>query len=217
MSTSQDTTPGTDELMRMAPVIPVLVIDDPAHARPLAEALVAGGLPVLEVTLRTPAALAAVEAMAAVPGAVVGVGTVIEPGQFAQSLDAGARFAVTPGLSPALIEAARAYTGRLPLLPGVMTPSELLSAREAGFDRLKFFPAGPAGGVKMLAAFGGPFQDVKFCPTGGVSRENMGEYLALPNVVCVGGSWVAPRQMMLDGDWSGIEALAREAAGDRGG
>ncbi len=199
------------EIMRLAPVIPVLVVEEEAHAVPLARALVAGGLPVLEVTLRTPAALAAIEAMAAVPGAVVGVGTVTQPEGFTQAREAGARFAVTPGLTPALAEAARA--SGIPLLPGVMTPSELIAARAAGFDALKLFPATQAGGIGMLKALGGPFPDVLFCPTGGITPQSFRDFLALDNVACVGGSWLAPRDALAAGDWDRVTALAREASG----
>lgn len=200
---------SVERLMTTAPVIPVLVIDDPATAKPLAEALVAGGLPVLEITLRTAAALPAIEAMAQVEGAIVGVGTVTRPEQFRQSIDAGATFAVTPGLTEKLADAARA--SGLPTLPGVMTPAEVIAAQAAGFSHLKFFPAQQAGGIAMLKALGGPFPEVRFCPTGGVNADNMREFLALPNVLCVGGSWVAPAKAVAAGDWKAVTALAREA------
>lgn len=195
-------------LMRLAPVIPVIVIDELAQAVPLARALVAGGLPVLEVTLRTPVALAAVEAIAAaVPEAVLGVGTVTRAEQFAQSRAAGATFAVTPGLTPRL--AAAACGCAMPLLPGVMTPGEVIAAQEAGFDALKLFPAQQAGGIAMLKALAGPFPDTVFCPTGGFTADNFREALALPNVLCVGGSWVVPKPAIAAGDWGAITALAR--------
>ena len=194
----------------LAPVIPVIVIDDAAHAEPLARALVAGGLPVLEVTLRTPAALEAIGAMARVPGAVVGAGTVLTAQDVRRAQDAGAGFAVSPGLTDAL--AAACGDAGLPLLPGAATASEAMGALEAGYDMLKFFPAGPAGGPAYLKALGGPLPGIAFCPTGGVSVQNAGDYLRLPNVACVGGSWVAPEAMMRAGDWAGIEALARAAA-----
>jgi 2-dehydro-3-deoxyphosphogluconate aldolase / (4S)-4-hydroxy-2-oxoglutarate aldolase len=198
-------------ILRRAPVIPVIVVNDLAHAVPLAEALCAGGLTVLEVTLRTPVALEAISAMRrAVPAATVGVGTLTVPGQFRQASDAGAQFGVSPGLTPAL--AAAAATVDWPYLPGVMTPAELLQAGELGFTLLKLFPAQQAGGVGMLKAMGSVFPEAAFCPTGGISRDNAGEFLALPNVMCVGGSWVAPPAMMKAGDWVGIRALAREAA-----
>ena len=199
------------EIVGLAPVIPVLTVTDIEHAVPLARALVAGGLRVLEVTLRTPVALAAIEAMRkAVPDAVVGAGTLTRPIDFAAADRAGALFGVTPGLTPELAAASRG--ARFPLLPGVMTPSELISARAAGFNVLKLFPAQQAGGLGMLQALGGPFPDVLFCPTGGITRATAPEYLALANVVCVGGSWFAPKPMLAAGDWAGIEALARDAA-----
>ena len=199
------------EIVGLAPVIPVLTVTELDHAVPLARALAAGGLPVLEITLRTPVALAAIEAMRrAVPEAIVGVGTLTRAADFAAADRAGAQFGVTPGLTPDLASAARG--ARFPLLPGVMTPTELISARAAGFSVLKLFPAQQAGGLAMLQALGAPFPDVLFCPTGGITRATAADYLALPNVACVGGSWVAPQAMQSAGDWSGIEALARDAA-----
>ncbi len=192
-------------------MIPVLTVTDIAHAVPLARALAAGGLRVLEVTMRTPVALAAIEAMRkAVPEAVVGVGTLTRPVDFAGASRAGAQFGVTPGLTPELAAAARG--ARFPLLPGVMTPTELIAARALGFTVLKLFPAQQAGGIGMLQALGAPFPDVSFCPTGGITRATAPDYLALSNVACVGGSWVAPRNLIEQGDWAGIEALARDAA-----
>ena len=199
------------EIVGFAPVIPVLTISDLEHAVPLARALVAGGLRVLEITLRTPVALAAIDAMRkAVPDAIIGVGTLTKAVDFAAADRVGAQFGVTPGLTPELAAASRG--ARFPLLPGVMTPTELIVARTAGFNVLKLFPAQQAGGVAMLQALGAPFPDVLFCPTGGISRETAPDYLALPNVACVGGSWVAPRALLMAGDWAGIEALARDAA-----
>jgi 2-dehydro-3-deoxyphosphogluconate aldolase/(4S)-4-hydroxy-2-oxoglutarate aldolase len=199
------------EILGLAPVIPVLTVAELEHAVPLAKALTAGGLRVLEITLRTPAALAAVEAMrSAVPDAVIGVGTLTRPVDFAAAGRAGAQFGVTPGLTAELAAAARG--ARFPILPGVMTPTEMLVARAAGFNVLKLFPALQAGGVPMLKALAAPFPDILFCPTGGITRHTVPEYLALPNVVCVGGSWLAPHAMLAAGDWSGIEALARDAA-----
>jgi 2-dehydro-3-deoxyphosphogluconate aldolase/(4S)-4-hydroxy-2-oxoglutarate aldolase len=199
------------EIMRVGPVIPVIVIDKLADAVPLARALVTGGVRVLEVTLRTPVGLAAVKAIAnEVEGAIVGVGTITRPEDFAQSLDAGAKFGVSPGLTPTLIEAAR--TSSLTLLPGVMTPSDVIAARAAGFSELKLFPAQQAGGMGMLKALGGPFPDVTFCPTGGVTAATAPDFLALPNVACVGGSWLTPNDAIAAGDWQRITALAREAA-----
>lgn len=199
------------DIMRVGPVIPVIVIEKLADAAPLARALVAGGVRVLEVTLRTPVGLAAVRAIASeVEGAIVGVGTITRPEDFSQSLEAGARFGVSPGLTPALIEAAR--TSPLPLLPGVMTPSDVIAAKAAGFSQLKLFPAQQAGGIAMLRALGGPFPDVTFCPTGGVTATTAPEFLALPNVACVGGSWLTPNDAIAAGNWQRITALAREAA-----
>jgi 2-dehydro-3-deoxyphosphogluconate aldolase/(4S)-4-hydroxy-2-oxoglutarate aldolase len=199
------------EIVGLAPVIPVLTITDLEHAVPLARALSAGGLKVLAITLRTPVALAAIEAMRkAVPDAVVGVGTLTRAVDFAAADRAGAQFGVTPGLTPELAAASRG--ARFPLLPGVMTPTELIAARNAGFNVLKLFPAEQAGGIAMLRALGAPFPDVLFCPTGGITRASAPDYLALPNVVCVGGSWVAPGAMLAEGDWRGIEMLARDAS-----
>jgi 2-dehydro-3-deoxyphosphogluconate aldolase/(4S)-4-hydroxy-2-oxoglutarate aldolase len=200
------------EIVGLAPVIPVLTITELDHAVPLARALSAGGLRVLEITLRTPVALAAIDAMRkAVPDAVIGVGTLTRAVDFAAADRVGAQFGVTPGLTPELAAASRG--ARFPLLPGVMTPTELIAARAAGFSVLKLFPAEQAGGVAMLRALGAPFPDVLFCPTGGITRASAPDYLELPNVVCVGGSWIAPRAMLAAGDWAGIEALARDAAG----
>ncbi len=199
------------EIVAKAPVIPVLTITELKDAVPLARALLAGGLGVLEITLRTTVALAAIEAMRkAVPDAIIGVGTLTRAVDFAAADRVGAQFGVTPGLTPELAAAARG--ARFPLLPGVMTPTELIQARAAGFNVLKLFPAEQAGGIGMLKALGAPFPDVLFCPTGGISRATAPGYLALPNVVCVGGSWVAPAAMLAAGDWAGIEALARDAA-----
>jgi 2-dehydro-3-deoxyphosphogluconate aldolase/(4S)-4-hydroxy-2-oxoglutarate aldolase len=206
----QPDTKTIDEILTRAPVIPVLVIEDAAHAVELGRALVAGGLPVLEITLRTDAAMEAVRRMAAeVEGAIVGVGTVIEPVQLHASVAAGARFAVSPGLTPRL--AAAAIDAPIPLLPGAMTPSEMMHARDQGYRRLKLFPADVAGGVAMLQALSGPLSDLRFCPTGGIKLAQLGDYLRLPNVVCVGGSWVAPRDAVAAGDWARITRLASEA------
>jgi 2-dehydro-3-deoxyphosphogluconate aldolase/(4S)-4-hydroxy-2-oxoglutarate aldolase len=198
------------DIMAAAPVIPVITIEREADAIPMARALVAGGLPVLEVTLRTPAALAAIAAMRTVPGAIVGAGTLLAPEDFARVEAAGAQFAVSPGLTPKLAEAGR--RSGVPLLPGVATASELMSARAAGFTALKFFPAEPAGGAPMLSSFAPVFQDVVFCPTGGITRESAPRYLRLANVRCVGGSWVTPAAAVKAGDWAQVEALARDAA-----
>ena len=195
----------------MAPVIPVLTVSNLAHAAPLARALVAGGLRVLEITMRTPVAIGCIEAIRnAAPDAIVGVGTLTRAVDFAAADRAGAQFGVTPGLTPELAAAARG--ARFPLLPGVLTPTEVIAARLAGFNLLKLFPAQQAGGIAMLQALRAPFPDVLFCPTGGITRASAQDYLALPNVLSVGGSWVAPQGMVESGDWRGIEALARDAA-----
>jgi 2-dehydro-3-deoxyphosphogluconate aldolase/(4S)-4-hydroxy-2-oxoglutarate aldolase len=199
------------EIVSLSPVIPVLTISELEQAAPLARALSAGGLRVLEVALRTPVALAAIEAMRkAVPAAVIGVGTLTRPVDFAAADRVGAQFGVTPGLTPEVAAAARG--ARFPLLPGIMTPTELITARHAGFNVLKFFPAEQAGGLSMLQALGAAFPDVSFCPTGGITPATAADYLALANVVCVGGSWLAPSHMLAAGDWAGIEQLARQAA-----
>ena len=199
------------ELMRIGPVIPVIVIDQVEQAVPLARALVAGGVRVLELTLRTSVALAAIKAIAEeVEGAIVGVGTITKPEDFEEARKAGAVFGVSPGLTPELIAAAR--DSSLPLLPGVMTPSDVIAARAAGFTELKLFPAQQAGGVGMLKALGGPFPDLTFCPTGGINAKTASEFLALSNVACVGGSWLTPQDAVAAGDWQRITALARETA-----
>lgn len=197
------------ELMQRAPVIPVIVIDDAEDAVELGRALVAGGLPVLEITLRTPAALAALEKIAVeIPEAITGVGTVTSVEQIQQAVDAGAKFAVSPGFSPMLADACEKQN--LPFLPGVMTPTDILSAQAAGCSALKFFPAKQAGGIAALKALAGPFPDIVFCPTGGITASDYRDYLALDNVLCVGGSWVAPKQAVRDGQWNKIQALASE-------
>jgi 2-dehydro-3-deoxyphosphogluconate aldolase/(4S)-4-hydroxy-2-oxoglutarate aldolase len=197
-----------DDILARAPVVPVLVIEDEAHAVPLGRALVAGGLTALEVTLRTPAAMACIRRMAGeVEGAVVGAGTVLTPAARQAAADAGARFAVSPGL----IEGER-VEGPVPLLPGVATATELMAGLAAGFTAFKLFPANVVGGVEALKAFASPFPQARFCPTGGVNAANAGAYLALPNVVCVGGSWVAPADAVRAGDWGRITELARQAA-----
>jgi 2-dehydro-3-deoxyphosphogluconate aldolase / (4S)-4-hydroxy-2-oxoglutarate aldolase len=199
------------EIMQASPVIPVIAIDDPAQAVPLARALVAGGIRVLEVTLRTAHGLDAIRAIAEqVPQAIVGVGTLTEPAQFRAARDAGAVFGVSPGLTAALIEAA--HSSGLPLLPGVMTPSEVMAARAAGFRQLKLFPAVPAGGVGMLEAIAGPLPEMMFCPTGGISAQTAPQFLACKNVVCVGGSWLTPKDALQAGDWTRITALATVAS-----
>ena len=197
-------------VMTDAPVIPVIVLSDVAHAVPLARALVTGGIRMLEVTLRTPVALACIERIALdVPDAVVGAGTVRSSADAQAAVMAGARFAVSPGYTHQLGKAC--HDLGLPLLPGVATASEILAAQEDGYGALKFFPAIQAGGAAMLKAWQGPFGDVRFCPTGGVTAANAGELLALANVVCVGGSWLTPADAVLSGDWDRITQLAREA------
>jgi len=199
------------DIMRTSAVIPVIAIDKLEHAVPLARALVAGGIRVLEITLRTEHGLPAIRAIAEqVPDAIVGVGTLTSPEEFAASRDAGAVFGVSPGLTAALIAAAK--SSGLPLLPGVMTPSEVMAAREAGFRQLKLFPAVPAGGIGMLNAIAGPLADVTFCPTGGISQETASQFLACKNVACVGGSWLTPKNAIEIGDWNKITALAKAAS-----
>ncbi len=207
--TPRDASAFARDLCLRAPVVPVLVIDELAHARPLAEALVAGGLPALEVTLRTPAALDAIRAMAEVAGGVVGAGTLITPADVRAAKAAGARFGVSPGVTETLVAACEAE--ELPLLGGVATVGEAMRMLERGYDVLKFFPAEANGGASALRAFAGPLPQVSFCPTGGVTPANAPDYLALPNVLCVGGSWVADKAMMREGRWDEIEALARAA------
>jgi len=198
-------------VLALSPVIPVITVERLEDAVPMALALTKGGLRVLEITLRTPVALQAIAAMrAACPDAIVGAGTLTRPEDFQAALAAGSQFGVSPGLTFELIAAAKS-TG-LPLLPGVMTPSEVIAARAAGFYALKLFPAQQAGGVGMLKALYPPIPDVVFCPTGGISRETAPEFLALPNVRCVGGSWVVPAAAVKNGDWAAVEKLAADAA-----
>lgn len=199
------------EIVGLAPVIPVLTIADPALAVSLARALAAGGLRALEFIARTPAGFAAVAAVRkAVPEAVVGVGALTRPADFAAADRAGAQFGVSPGLTPELAAASRG--ARFPLLPGVMSPTELIAARTAGFNVVAFFPAQQAGGLEMLQALGGHFPEVLFYPAGGITRAVAADYLALRNVACVAGAWLAPSAMLAAQDWAGIEALARDAA-----
>jgi len=200
-----------DDILTSAPVLPVVVIEDPAKAVPLARALVAGGIRAIEITLRTPKALEAVRAIAAeVPGAIPGVGTVLTAADLDAAAAAGARFAVSPGATQALFDAAWAQA--LPYLPAVATASELMAALEAGFSTCKFFPAAQAGGPEAIKALGGPFPQARFCPTGGIDLATAPAYLALGNVLCVGGSWVAPRSAIDADDFAEIERLARQAA-----
>jgi 2-dehydro-3-deoxyphosphogluconate aldolase/(4S)-4-hydroxy-2-oxoglutarate aldolase len=198
-------------VMRVGPVSPVIVIEKIETAVPLARALVAGGVRVLELTLRTAVGLDAIRAVAQeVEGAIVGVGTITRPEDFERSRKAGAVFGVSPGLTPELVAAAK--DGGLPLLPGVMTPTDVIAARAAGFTELTLFPAQQAGGIGMLKALGGPFPDVTFCPTGGVSAATAPDFLALKNVACVGGSWLTPADAVASGDWARITSLAQQAA-----
>jgi len=210
MITPHDASIQAEALCRMAPVIPVIVVHDVAQAVPLARALVAGGLPVLEVTLRTPAALEAIAAMAGVEGGIVGAGTLLSPADVSAAVDAGARFGVSPGTTPALLDACEA--AGLPLLPGVATASEAMAMLDRGYRVQKYFPAEVAGGVAGLRALGAPIPQIGFCPTGGIGPGNVAAYLALPNVLCVGGSWVVPADRIAAGDWDGIQRLAAEAA-----
>ncbi len=198
------------KIAALAPIIPVLVVHDVAHARPLAEALVAGGLPALEVTLRTPAALEVIAEMAKVEGGVVGAGTLLTPDDVIKAKAAGARFGVSPGATDKLLDACEAAD--LPTLPGASSASEAMALLERGYDMLKFFPAEAAGGAPFLKSLASPLPQIAFCPTGGVSTDNAESYLKLPNVVCAGGSWVAPAALMETGDWAAIEQLAREAS-----
>ncbi|MEM6664847.1 MAG: bifunctional 4-hydroxy-2-oxoglutarate aldolase/2-dehydro-3-deoxy-phosphogluconate aldolase [Pseudomonadota bacterium] len=199
----------SEDICRLAPVIPVLIVEDVAAAKPLAEALVTGGLPALEVTLRTPAALEVIRAMADVEGGIVGAGTLLTPGDVKAARAAGAKFGVSPGATDTLLKAAE--DEGLPLLPGAGTPSEVMALLERGVEMMKFFPAEPSGGAAFLKALASPLPNAKFCPTGGISMKNAANYLSAPNILCVGGSWVAPTDAIDDGDWSRIEGLARDA------
>ncbi|WP_306029764.1 bifunctional 4-hydroxy-2-oxoglutarate aldolase/2-dehydro-3-deoxy-phosphogluconate aldolase [Stappia sp. MMSF_3263] len=200
-----------DRVMGAAPVIPVLIVEDPAKAVPMARALVRGGLPAIEITLRTPRALEAIRAVAAeVEGAMVGAGTVLDAFQYDEAVAAGATFVVSPGATGALIEAASGHD--VPLLPGAATASEVMRLLEAGYSRLKLFPAEAVGGANLLRSLASPLPAARFCPTGGITEKSAPTYLALPNVVCVGGSWIAGADAIASGDWAGIEARARLAA-----
>ncbi|MFN0113259.1 MAG: bifunctional 4-hydroxy-2-oxoglutarate aldolase/2-dehydro-3-deoxy-phosphogluconate aldolase [Paracoccaceae bacterium] len=194
----------------LAPVIPVLMVDDLASARNLAQALVSGGLPALEVTLRTAVALDVIRAMSEVPGGVVGAGTLLTPADVKAAKAAGARFGVSPGATDRIIGACE--DAGLPLLPGAATATEIMALLEKGFTVQKFFPAEAIGGAKALGSYASPLPQVRFCPTGGIGLANAGDYLSLPNTLCVGGSWVAPKAMVMAGDWAGIRALAAGAA-----
>lgn len=202
---------GLEAVLRRGPVVPVIVIESLAHAVPLARALVQGGLTVLEVTLRTPVALDAVRAIRAeVEGAICGVGTVLTPGQLAESEAAGAAFAVSPGTTPNLLDAAA--DSAVPLLPGAATASEIMALLERGITLQKFFPAEAAGGAAALGSFASPLARARFCPTGGVTPANAKAYLSLPNVLCVGGSWMLPKPAVQAGDWEQVQRLAAEAS-----
>lgn len=209
--TPQEASAKAKEICGLAPVVPVLVVNDAATAADLARALVTGGLPALEVTLRTEAALEAIREMARVEGGVVGAGTLLTPADVQAAVDAGALFGVSPGATDRLLDAAE--EAGLPMLPGAATASEAMRLLERGYTAQKFFPAEAAGGAPALKSFASPLPQISFCPTGGVSLDNAATYLGLPNTMCVGGSWVAPAAMVKAGDWDGIEALAREAAG----
>ncbi|MEV6044855.1 bifunctional 4-hydroxy-2-oxoglutarate aldolase/2-dehydro-3-deoxy-phosphogluconate aldolase [Streptomyces xanthochromogenes] len=203
--------PSAVSVLDLAPVVPVVVIDDAADAVPLARALVAGGLPAIEVTLRTPAALDAIRAIAAeVPDAVVGAGTVISRAGVAKAVGAGSRFLVSPGWTPALLDAMQG--SGVPFLPGVSTASEVVALLEQGVREMKFFPAEAAGGTAYLKSLAGPLPQARFCPTGGISLASAPSYLSLPNVGCVGGTWMLPPDALAAGDWARVENLAREAA-----
>jgi len=203
--------PRLERILRASPVMPVIAIERLEQALPLAEALLAGGISTLEITLRTPVALEAIRCICrAFPNAFVGAGTVTTPEALRQVAEAGACFAVSPGLTRPLLEATASCA--IPLLPGVMTPTEVMTTMDAGFRFLKLFPAEQAGGIPMLKALAGPFKELRFCPTGGIGPTSAPAYLAQPNVLCVGGSWLTPRALLEAGDWQAIQALAREAA-----
>lgn len=205
-----DKTQALISILKLQPVVPVLVIKDLAHAVPLARALVAGGLKAIEITLRTPVALRAIRAVAdEVEGAVPGAGTVLNAAQYHQAVEAGSQFIVSPGTTQELLDVAR--KSPVPLLPGAATASEVMALREEGYGVLKFFPAEQAGGAAYLKSLSSPLAGTMFCPTGGITPDNARDYLSLPNVVCVGGSWVAPTALVEAGDWEGITRLAREA------
>ncbi|KAA5826813.1 bifunctional 4-hydroxy-2-oxoglutarate aldolase/2-dehydro-3-deoxy-phosphogluconate aldolase [Saccharopolyspora hirsuta] len=199
------------DVLDLSPVVPVVALDDVAHAVPLAEALLRGGIRTIEVTLRTPAGLPAIERIAAeVPEMVAGAGTITEPGQAKRAADAGARYLVTPGTTERLLDDVEA--SGVPFLAGAGTVSEAMRLAERGATAMKFFPAEPSGGVPFLKAIAGPLPQLRFCPTGGISPRTAPDYLALPNVGCVGGSWLAPKDLLAAGDWAKVEQLAREAA-----
>ncbi|MBU0959946.1 MAG: bifunctional 4-hydroxy-2-oxoglutarate aldolase/2-dehydro-3-deoxy-phosphogluconate aldolase [Proteobacteria bacterium] len=198
------------EILENGPVIPVMVIKKVEHAVPLARALVAGGIRVLEIVLRTDSAIDAIRSInAEVPEAITGAGTVVNAHDLAAVTDAGAFFAISPGLTPTLLSAAN--KGTIPLIPGIATVSELMMGIEQGYNTFKFFPAEAAGGIKILKSIAGPFPQIRFCPTGGISAENYRDYIRLPNVLCVGGSWIVPNDLIEGEDWQGITRMAQEA------
>jgi len=203
-----------ERILRLSPVMPVVVIEEAEIAPQLARAFVRGGIRVVEITLRTPAALAAIEAVARhVPEIAVGAGTVLSAQDLTAAAGAGATFAISPGATPAMLSAATSVT--IPYLPAVATASELMEGLAAGYQCFKFFPAGPAGGIAMLKAFSGPFPQARFCPTGGITQDSVKSYLDLPNVLCAGGSWLSPADALAARDWKRIEALAARAAASR--
>ncbi len=208
--TPQDASTACEKICRMAPIVPVLVVDDASTAAPLAKALVAGGLPALEVTLRTPAALDAIRAMADIEGGIVGAGTLLTPADVIAAKAAGAQFGVSPGATDALLQACEDHD--LPLLAGAATASEAMRLLERGYRIQKFFPAEASGGAAAIKAIGAPIPQVQFCPTGGITTDNAADYLALKNVLCAGGSWVAPKDKIQARDWAGIERLAHTAS-----
>lgn len=210
MITPQEASARALEICQLAPIVPVLVVDDASIAQDLARALVAGGLPALEVTLRTDAALDVISEMAKVEGGVVGAGTLLTPADVKAAVAAGAKFGVSPGATDILLDACEAAD--LPLLPGAATASESMRLLERGYTVQKFFPAEASGGAAALKAIGAPIPQVRFCPTGGVSPKNANDYLSLPNTVCAGGSWVCPKDLIAARDWAGITELARAAS-----
>lgn len=208
--TAQEACVQTRQTCLLAPIVPVLVVHDVAHARPLAEALIRGGLPALEVTLRTPVALDVIREMAQVEGGIVGAGTLVTPDDVAAAIEAGAKFGVSPGATDTLLDACEEMD--LPTLPGAASATEAMRLLERGYTVQKFFPAEAAGGAPALKAIGGPLPQISFCPTGGVSPANANSYLSLSNVLCAGGSWVAPGDLVKNGEWGKIEELARAAS-----
>lgn len=210
MLTGKESSSHLRAMLHAVPIIPVLVVRDVAHAIPLAEALVSGGLPVVEVTLRTPVAIDVIRAMGTVAGCVVGVGTLLSDGDVAAAVDAGAKFGVSPGTTETLVTSCERHG--LPLLGGVATVSEMMRLHERGYDVAKFFPAEASGGAPVLKAFAGPMPDFHFCPTGGLSPENIETYLKLPNVLCAGGSWIVPSEHLISENWPAIASLAAQAA-----